>query len=188
MAKLVLILVGIVSVYISWVAYGIFSDGEAPNLPEFYWGPKERENQKEDKTIRPFKINVEEKVLADLKTRLSLEVSKEGNRLVPPLEGIGFQYGFNSKFLPTITNYWLNKYDWKAREKALNKYPQFKTTISGIEIHFQHVKNLSKKHYKYTKPLLLLHGWPGSFVEFQKVIPLLTDPADSDTNFEVNNL
>jgi hypothetical protein len=77
---------------------------------------------------------VEERVLGDLKTRLKLETSAEGDRLLPPLEGIGFQYGFNSKFLKQVTAHWLNKYDWRAREKLLSKYPHFKTKIGGIDI------------------------------------------------------
>jgi len=186
MGKLLVIYVGLLSVISAWVLYGIFSDGDAPQLPEFYWGPKEKQNQKEDTTIRPFKINTEEKVLTDLKARLTLELSPERNRLTPPLEGIGFQYGFNTNFLKTVTNHWLNKYDWRAREKTLNQYPHSTTNINGIEVHFQHVKSLSKKYYKHTKPLLLLHGWPGSFIEFQKMIPLLTDPVNSELNFEVN--
>jgi juvenile hormone epoxide hydrolase len=165
--------------------YGVLRDEPAPELPNYFWGPKSKEGLKEDTSIRPFKINIDEKVLTDLKTRLKLETSVEGNRLTPPLEEIGFQYGFNTDFLKSVTQHWLNKYDWRAREKELNKYPQFKTTIAGIEIHFQHVKSNGQKKYKTTRPLLLLHGWPGSFVEFQKVIPMLTDPKDSDINFEL---
>ena len=187
MGRFLVVVVAGLSVLAAYVYYGILGDTEAPQLPEFYWGPKSKAGLKEDTSIRPFSIQISDNVLADLKTRLKLETSVEGNRLVPPLEGIGFQYGFNTKFLPTITNYWLNKYDWRAREKLLNKYPQFKTTISGIEIHFQHIKPsaASSAKYKKTRPLLLLHGFPGSFVEFQKLIPLLIDPKDSEINFEV---
>jgi len=175
-----------VSILITWALYGPLGDRDPPTLPDFYWGPKERQNQKEDPSLRPFKINVPDKVLADLKTRLHTELSVDGNRLMPPLEGIGFQYGYNTNALKTITSHWLKKYDWRATETRLNQYPQFLTSIAGIDIHFQHVKSLSKKLYKKTRPLLLLHGWPGSFIEFQKVIPLLVDPVGSDTNFEVS--
>jgi len=87
--------------------------------------------------------------------------------------------------LKKVGDTWLNKYDWRAREKLLNKYPQFKTSIQGIDVHFQHVKSSNNGKYKKTRPLLLLHGWPGSFVEFQKVIPELIDPKNSDINFEL---
>jgi len=128
---------------------------------------------------------VDEKELTRLKTKLAEELSS--NSLTPPLEGIGFEYGFNTEYLQTVLKHWGSGYDWRAREKLLNKYPQFKTRIEGLDIHFQHVKSESKGgKYKKTLPLLLLHGWPGSFVEFQKIIPLLTDPAGSDFNFEVS--
>jgi hypothetical protein len=188
MAKVLLLLVGVLAVFSASYISGFLRDAEPPILPANpFWGPKSRAGQKADTSIRPFTIQIEEKVLVDLKGRLKTESSADTNRLLPPLEGTGFQYGFNTNFLKSLTSYWLTKYDWRAREKLLNKYLQFKTTIFGIEIHFQHVKPSARtgKTYKETRPLLLLHGWPGSFVEFQKVIPLLTEPKDSDINFEV---
>jgi juvenile hormone epoxide hydrolase len=185
MGKLAALFVVVLAILPVVFFYVVLKDEPVPKLPDYFFGPKSKEGAKEDTSIRPFKINIDEKVLTDLKTRLKLETSAEGNRLTPPLEGIGFQYGFNTDFLKTVAQHWLNKYDWRAREKELNKYPQFKTTIAGIEIHFQHVKSSGQKKYKKTRPLLLLHGWPGSFVEFQKIIPMLTDPKDSNINFEL---
>jgi len=185
MGKVFLLLTVATAVGLGWVYYNFFGDLEPPKLPDYYWGPKSKAGQKEDTTIRPFKINIDEKILTDLKNRLKLEASPEGSRLTPPLEGIGFQYGFNTNFLKKVQDHWLNKYDWRAREKLLNKYPQFKTTINGIELHFQHIKYTGTKKYKNTRPLLMLHGWPGSFVEFQKSIPSLLEPKDSDINFEL---
>jgi juvenile hormone epoxide hydrolase len=152
-------------------------------FPDQYWGPPGTQNEKEDITIKPFKISVEEKVVTNLKRKLKEEL--ESGRFTPPLEGIGFEYGFNSKYLKEVTTYWLNKYDWRSREKLLNQFPSFKTKISGLNIHFQQVKSKNNGKYKKTRPLLVLHGWPGSFVEHQKFIPLLTDPVNSDINFEV---
>ena len=162
----------------------IFADGEFDQpLPNFFWGPKHLHGQKEDTKIYPFTIQVQDKVLEDLEAKLREE--HNSNREVAPLEGIAFQYGFNTKYLKTVREYWLNKYDWRSREKMLNQYAQFKTKIAGIDIHFQHVKSKNSGKYKTTRPLLLVHGWPGSFVELQKIIPMLTDPQDSDVNFEV---
>jgi len=106
-------------------------------------------------------------------------------QLLFPCFPIIFEYGFNTNFLKKVGQHWLDKYDWKAREKELNKYSHFKTKISGIDVHFLHVKSSNNQKYKKTEPLLLLHGWPGSFVEFYKVIPMLTDPQGSDINFEL---
>lgn len=70
-------------------------------------------------------------------------------------------------------DYWANKYDWQAREKYLNQFPQFKTYIQGLNVHFIHVKPTVPAGTPVL-PLLLLHGWPGSVREFYKIIPLLT--------------
>lgn len=103
----------------------------------------------------------------------------------PPLENQGFQYGFNSDYLKTVITHWRNKYQWKEREALLNKFPQFKTNINGLDIHFLRVtpKNAAGKK---VVPLLLLHGWPGSVKEFYDIIPLLTTPRDdADFVFDV---
>jgi Epoxide hydrolase N terminus. len=65
-------------------------------------------------------------VLNDLKTRI-----RSTNTLTPPLEGVGFEYGFNSDYLKVVLDYWANNYNWRKFEAAFNKFPQFKTQISG---------------------------------------------------------
>lgn len=90
----------------------------------------------------------------------------------------------NTNLLKKIIHFWKNEYDWKKRESFLNKYPQFKTNIQGLDIHFIHVK--PKSSNLKVLPLLMLHGWPGSIREFYDVIPLLTTPQkDQDFVFEV---
>ncbi len=74
--------------------------------------------------------------------------------------------------------YWAKDYDWRAREAALNAVPQFRTVLDGegdepLGIHFVHVRS----RHEDAMPLVLTHGWPGSVVEFMKVIPMLTDPT-----------
>lgn len=97
------------------------------------------------------------------------------------MESVGFEYGFNNNYLKKVVDHWQNKYDFAAKQNYLNQYPQFKTNIQGLDIHFVHVKP-QKTTGVVVIPLLLLHGWPGSFVEFYKVIPLLTKPR-TGTNF-----
>ena len=118
----------------------------------------------------------------DLKDRL-----QRSNRVVRPLEGVQFQYGFNSDYLMKIKDYWMNTYDWKKQEAFLNTFPQFKTNINGLNIHFVHSKpNKNLVGKKKVLPLLMLHGWPGSFVEFTKIIPLLVgESKERDFVFEV---
>ena len=184
MGKITLILVALAAI----AAYKLGSDFlkeevfDSP-FPDFFWGPKSLQSQKEDTKVYPFKISVDEKVLTALKQSLKSELNS--GRLHAPLEDVAFEYGFNTNQLKTVIDYWLNKYDWRSREKLLNRHPQFKTKIAGLDIHFQHIKSANSKKYKKTLPLLILHGWPGSIVEHQKLIPLLTDPKDSEINFEV---
>ncbi|CAL7939634.1 unnamed protein product [Xylocopa violacea] len=150
---------------------------EVPILPETNWGLKK--NEKASAEIRPFKINV----LDDLKYRLA-----HRRPYTEPLENAAWSYGISSKFLNSVLDYWKDKYNWSEREALLNSYPQYITNIQGLDIHFYHVKptNLPKNKNIKVLPLLILHGWPGSVVEFQKIIPILTTPRpNQDFVFEV---
>jgi len=87
--------------------------------------------------------------------------------------------------LKEIVDFWRTKYDWRQREKFLNKYPQFKTQIQGLDIHYIHVKP-ENTGGRRVLPLLLLHGWPGSVREFYEMIPMLTQPQPNvDFVFEL---
>ncbi len=123
-----------------------------------------------------------------MKSTIQGELFRLKSASVKPLEESGFEYGFNSDYLINeIAPYWLKSFDWRKQEKMLNGLPQFKTTIDGLDIHFVHAKpdpKLAKG--KKVLPILMVHGWPGSFVEFTKIIPLLTKPVSSrDFVFEV---
>lgn len=132
---------------------------------------------KDNPAIRPFKVNVPEADLVDLKSRLSKA------RYVDHIEGTHFNYGFNSNFLKKVVTYWQTKYDWKKEEAKLNAVPQFVTQIEGIDVHFLHVKPAKKA--KTVVPLLISHGWPGSVLEYYKTIPLLTEPDENGVAFEL---
>ncbi|GFQ89859.1 epoxide hydrolase 1 [Trichonephila clavata] len=125
----------------------------------------------QDTSIHPFKIDVPEEVLIDLKYRL------EKTRLEEPVEDSKFLYGFNPNYLRTVLKYWKNEYDWRKQEAELNRLPHFKTRIEGINVHFMHVKPfLPEERTLKVVPLMIIHGWPGSFVEFCKIVPLLVTP------------
>lgn len=118
--------------------------------------------------------------LGDLKRRL-----ENTNTLTPPLEGIQHEYGINTNLLKEIIEFWKTKYDWREREKFLNKYPQYKVNIQGLNIHYLYAKPQVKEGVRVL-PLLLLHGWPGSIREFYEIIPILTTPQKGrDYVFEV---
>ncbi|ODM93886.1 Juvenile hormone epoxide hydrolase 2 [Orchesella cincta] len=179
LTKIILLLIPI---GVGYIYLKVTKTDPIPHVEDAYWGPKSEQGKKEDTTIRPFKIDISAAVLDDLKTRLTREL--DSDRLVTPLEGVGFGYGFNSIFLKTVGNHWLNKYDWRTREKLLNQYPHFKTKIGGLDIHFQHVKPKPKNGVA-PRPLIVLHGYPGSIIEYQKIIPLLSEPKNSKYNYEL---
>ncbi|KAM3958731.1 juvenile hormone epoxide hydrolase-like [Aphomia sociella] len=109
-------------------------------------------------------------MINDLRIRLQYH-----RPFVPPLEGVGFQYGFNTKTLEYWVQYWAQEYPFAQREKYINQFPQFKTNIQGLDIHFLWIKpQLPPSDDKEVVPLLLLHGWPSSILDFYLAIPLLT--------------
>jgi pimeloyl-ACP methyl ester carboxylesterase len=116
--------------------------------------------------IKPFTIRIPDAVLTDLKTRLAAA------RLPEPLQGDGWTHGTDIGYLRQLVAYWRNGFDWRAQERRLNQLEQFTTTIDGLTVHFVHRRS---KHAD-ALPLLITHGWPGSFVEFTKIIGPLTDP------------
>ncbi|XP_075060438.1 epoxide hydrolase 1 [Mixophyes fleayi] len=135
-----------------------------------WWGAGQRHDD-ENEDIRPFTIETSEEELNDLFHRI------DTTRFSDPLEGSRFNYGFNSNHLRKVVSYWRNNFSWSKQLEILNKYPHFKTKIEGLDIHFLHVKPVNLPAGRKAKPLIMVHGWPGSFYEFYKIIPLLTDPA-----------
>lgn len=123
-----------------------------------------------DETVIPFTVNVSNDTLKDLQQRL------ENARLGEDLENVKFEYGFQVRYMKEVLDYWKNNYNWRQEEALLNKFPHFKTNIEGIVVHFIHVKPKMSTG-KMVRPLLLIHGWPGSVFEFYKLLPMLTDPA-----------
>jgi len=119
------------------------------------------------KAVVPFRIQVPDGVLADLKRRLAQA------RFADELTDSGWDYGTNLAYLKTLVEYWRDKYDWRAQEKRLNAFDQFKTNIDGVDIHFIHQRSKNPN----AMPILLLNGWPSSIVEYEKVIGPLTDPV-----------
>src|SRR5689334_8367757 len=115
-------------------------------------------------SIRPFRIAVPQTDLDDLHDRLAR------TRWAAQLPGAG--RGVPVGYLNELAEYWRTEFDWRAQEAALNEFPQFKTEIDGLDVHFVHVRSPEPD----ALPLILTHGWPNSFVEFTKTIGLLSDP------------
>jgi len=93
-------------------------------------------------------------------------------RISEPL-GDGWTYGTDAPYLKALVAYWRDRFDWRAQERRLNRLPQFKTNIDGLDIHFLHVRSKNPG----ALALLLLNGWPSTIDEYSKVIGPLTDPV-----------
>ena len=117
--------------------------------------------------VRPFTIAVPESVLEDLRDRL------RGTRWPGEMVDGGWTYGTNLAYMQDLVRYWLDEYNWRAHEAALNRLPQFVATVEGLDIHFVHVRGDGPSPL----PLIISHGWPGSFAEMVEVIGPLADPA-----------
>jgi len=116
--------------------------------------------------IQPFRIEAPDEALADLRRRLAATRWPEAETVDDWSQGIPLAY------VREVCAYWAGDYDWRAREARLNGFEQFRTEIDGLGIHFVHVRS----PHPGAAPLVITHGWPGSIVEFHKVIGPLADP------------
>ncbi len=114
---------------------------------------------------KPFRLQVPDAAIADLRERLARTRWPDEPPLAPWSSGTSVAY------LKALVEYWRNGFDWRAQEAKLNALPQYTVPIRGIDLHFIHVPGTGKN----PMPLLLSHGWPGSVLEFLKLIPLLTE-------------
>ena len=122
-----------------------------------------------------FRINIEQSVLDDLRKRI-------GRTIFPDeVENSKWWYGTDKFYLKGLCDYWQHAFDWRKQEEYLNSFPHFKATVDGVTLHFIHQKGETKNSI----PLLLIHGWPDSFVRFLKVIPLLRKADEHGLSFDV---
>ena len=129
--------------------------------------------------IKPFEMHVAEDVLDDLGHRLS------NTRWPDEIPDTGWDYGSNLKYMMELVEYWRTDFNWRAQEKLINSFDHFMVDVEGQAIHFIHERGTGLN----PMPLILTHGWPGSFFEMHKIIPLLADPAshggDPKDSFDV---
>ncbi len=121
----------------------------------------------EDRSIRPFKVQVPQAALEDLRDRIADTRWPDGETVNDQSQGIQL-----AKLKPLV-EYWGTDYDWRKAEAKLNALPQFVTTIDGVDIHFIHVRS----RHPNAMPLIMTHGWPGSVFELLKTVGPLTDPT-----------
>ena len=127
--------------------------------------------------VRPFTVSISDAKISAIHERVA------AYRWFPaPENEQGFAYGMSTPVLQDLCKYWQKDFDWRAQEEVLNKFPNFKADVGGMEIHFIHVVGEAEGK----RPLLLTHGWPGSYFEFWDAIEPLAfpsrhggDPADA---------
>jgi microsomal epoxide hydrolase len=117
--------------------------------------------------IRPFDVSVSEAVLEDLRERLGR------TRWPDQIEGAGWDYGSELSYVKDLCAYWREKFDWRRVEAELRRYEHGQTTIDGQRLHFLHARS----RHADALPLVVTHGWPGSILEFTKILGPLTDPT-----------
>lgn len=129
--------------------------------------------------IKRFTIRISEATLDDLHERLAR------TRWPDEIAGANWEYGANLQYMQQLLEYWQDEFDWREQESRLNSFAHYTSKIDGQEIHYVHKRGNGPKPV----PLIITHGWPGSFVEMLKIIPLLTDPAahgdDAFDSFDV---
>ena len=118
-------------------------------------------------TVKRFHVDVDDALIDDLKYRL------KHSRWPSQIEGFSWERGTDQSYLQLIVSYWHDHFDWRKQESELNRFSHFQCTIDGIDIHFIHEQGKGRNPL----PIILTHGWPDSFLRYQKIIPLLTDPA-----------
>lgn len=129
--------------------------------------------------VRPFKIEIPQADLNDMRSRLAR------TRFPDDFGNDDWRYGYNTAYHHELVDYWLNEYDWRDVERRMNDLPQFKVDLMGVPLHFIHARGKGKN----PMPLLIHHGWPWTFWDLRKVIEPLTDPekfgGSAEDSFDV---
>jgi pimeloyl-ACP methyl ester carboxylesterase len=129
--------------------------------------PKRSDATEGDDGIRPFRIDITEEALVDLRRRIAATRWPEKETVADQSQGVQLAT------IQKLARYWATDYDWRKLEAKLNALPQFITEIDGLDIHFIHVRS----NHQNALPLIVTHGWPGSVVEQLKIIDPLTNPT-----------
>src|SRR3954469_16806832 len=120
-----------------------------------------------DTSIRPFRVDISDDELADLRQRINATRWPERETVTD------FSQGVPLATMQKLARYWAEEHDWRKVEEKLNSYPQFITNIDGLDIHFIHVRSKEKN----ALPVIVTHGWPGSVIEQLKIIDPLVNPT-----------
>src|SRR5436190_16509314 len=148
-------------------SYRSEADQKEINRAQTTAGQSQNEQTVDKNQVRPFRVNIREEALIDLRRRLAATRWPDKETVADQSQGVQLAN------LQELVRYWGTDYDWRKAEAKLNAFPQFMTTIDGVDIHFIHVKS----RHPNALPLIIAHGWPGSVFEQIKLIDPLTDPT-----------
>jgi pimeloyl-ACP methyl ester carboxylesterase len=148
-------------------SYRSEADQKEINRAQTTAGQSKNEQTADKNQVRPFRVNIREEALIDLRRRLAATRWPDKETVADQSQGVQLAN------LQELVRYWGTDYDWRKAEAKLNAFPQFMTTIDGVDIHFIHVKS----RHPNALPLIIAHGWPGSVFEQIKLIGPLTDPT-----------
>ncbi len=118
--------------------------------------------------VTPFSIQIEEAILSDLRARI------RNTRWPDQAPGAAWEQGTDLRYLRSLLSYWVDEFDWRVQERALNAFAQFRAELDGVHIHFIH----ERARRGHGIPLILTHGWPSTFVELLPLVPFLIDPEN----------
>lgn len=129
--------------------------------------------------LQTFKVQIPQETLDDLQERLAR------TRWADEISGAGWDYGANLSYMKELIDYWQSQFDWRAQEEKINRFSHFRASIDNFGIHFIHERGKGSK----PMPIIITHGWPSSFYQMLKIIPLLADPeshgGDPADSFDV---
>ena len=117
-------------------------------------------------TVSPYKIDVPQEVIDDLWERL------HRTRWPDEIAGTGWSRGCDLSYMKELVKYWIDEYDWRNQETALNQHNHYQGNVDGLNIHFLHEKGKGPN----PMPLFMMHGYPWSFTMLLRILPMLTDP------------
>ncbi len=144
-------------------AFGLATSGPPPVRS----GAAKPGEAAEDSAIRPFRVDIPEDAIVDLRRRVAATRWPERETVKDPSQGVQLAT------IQQLAHYWQTSHDWRKVEARLNALPQFITEIDGLDVHFIH----GRSQHKNALPMIVTHGWPGSIIEQLKIIDPLTDPT-----------
>lgn len=141
----------------------------------FSQGLAQNKSLTKNKDVTAFEIAIPDKDVQQLKDRL------RSTRWTDAVNEASWKYGASLPYMKSLVNYWYKDFDWKNQQKRLNQFDHYKADIDGVQVHFIHQAGQGSS----STPIVLLHGWPSSFVQMLDIIPLLTKPDARGHSFDV---